>query len=122
MSVLCDLCGSVDVVKKGFRHNKSGKKQKYFCNSCKKWFVIDDGFKRMRNKPEVIVRAIHQYADGFSLGKVKNHLHQHDQTRVTRWTIRKWVVKFEGQLKKKSRKNGFQRLRGKSILMKKESV
>ena len=122
MSVLCDLCGSVDVVKKGFRHNKSGKKQKYFCNSCKKWFVIDDGFKRMRNKPEVIVRAIHQYADGFSLGKVKNHLHQHDQTRVTRWTIRKWVVKFEGQLKKKSRKNVFQRLRGKSILMKKESV
>ena len=120
--MLCDLCGSVDVVKKGFRHNKSGKKQKYFCNSCKKWFVIDDGFKRMRNKPEVIVRAIHQYADGFSLGKVKNHLHQHDQTRVTRWTIRKWVVKFEGQLKKKSRKNVFQRLRGKSILMKKESV
>ena len=105
MSVLCDYCGSVKVVKKGFRHNFSGKKQKFFCAACKKWFVIDDGFKRMRNKPEVIVRAIHQYADGFSLGKVKNHLRQHDHTRVTRWTIRKWLVKFEGQLKKKSRKS-----------------
>lgn len=120
MSVSCDNCDSVDVVKKGFRHNTSGKKQKYFCNSCKKWFVIDDGFKRMRNNPEIIVRAIHQYADGFSLGKVKNHLKQHDKTDVSRWTIRKWLVKYESQLKKNSHKNVFQRLKGKSIMMKKE--
>ena len=120
MSALCDYCGSVKVVRKGFRHNDSGKKQKFFCNSCKKWFVIDDGFKRMRNNPETIVRAIHQYADGFSLGKVKNHLTQHDKTNVTRWTIRKWIVKYESHLKKNSRKNTLQRLRGISTMMKKE--
>ena len=122
MSVLCDYCDSAEVVRKGFRHNDSGKKQKYFCNSCKKWFVIDDGFKRMRTKPETIVRAIHQYADGFSLGKVKNHLNQHDNTEISRWTIRKWVVKYDSLLKKNLRNSAFQRLRGKSILMKKESM
>ena len=122
MSVLCDYCDSAKVVRKGFRHNDSGKKQKYFCNSCKKWFVIDDGFKRMRTKPEIIVRAIHQYADGFSLGKVKNHLNQHDNTEISRWTIRKWVVKYDSLLKKNLRNSAFQRLRGKSILMKKESM
>jgi hypothetical protein len=76
----------------------------------------------MRNKPETIVRAIHQYADGFSLGKVKNHLNQHDETDVSRWAIRKWVVKYDTLLKKKLRDSAFRRLRGKSISMKKESM
>jgi len=120
--VFCEYCNSSNVVKKGFRHNDSGKKQKYFCHSCKKWFVEDDGFKRMRNKQEVIVRAIHQYADGFSLGKVKNHLNQHDNTEISRWTIRKWVVKYDALLKKNLRNSALQRLRGKSILTKKEST
>lgn len=120
--VVCEYCESKNIVKKGFRHNESGRKQKYFCHACRRWFVEDDGFKRMRHDPKVIVRAIHEYADGFSLGKVKNHLSQHDETDVSRWTVRKWVVKFESHLKKNSRNSAFRRLRGKSILMKKESV
>ena len=117
--VVCEYCGSGNVVKKGFRHNESGKKQKYFCHACKRWFIEDDGFKRMRHDPKVIARAIHEYADGFSLEKVKNHLSQHDETYVSRWTIRKWLVKYEKLLKKKSRSSAFRRLRGKSILMRK---
>ena len=120
--VVCEKCGSSHVAKKGFRYNELGKKQKYQCSSCSHWFVEDDGFKRMRNHPEIIVRAIHQYADGFSLGKVKNHLHQHDDTEISRWTVRNWLVKYERMLKKNLRTSAFQRLRGKSILMKKESM
>lgn len=120
--VVCEYCGSKNIVKKGFRHNGSGKKQKYFCHACRRWFVEDDGFKRMRHNPKVIVRAVHEYADGFSLGKVKNHLSQHDETDVSRWTVRNWVVKFENHLKKNSRNSALRRLRGKSILMKKESM
>lgn len=120
--ISCDYCGSGKVVKKGFRYNASGKKQKYFCHECERWFVPDDGFKRMRYDPEVIVRAIHQFSDGFSLGKVKNHLHQHDSTSVSRWAIRTWIVKYEHLLKKNSRSAARQRLRGKSISMKKEST
>lgn len=111
----CDYCGSSNVVKKGFRHNASGKKQKFFCNRCKKWFVIDDGFKRMRIKPEHIVRALHEYADGASLKKIKEHLFQHDNVKVTRWAIRKWIVKYAYLLKKTKKNLALQRLRVISI-------
>src|SRR3990167_4064943 len=67
--ITCELCGSTKVVKKGMRHNASGLKQKFFCHGCKKWYVHDDGFKRMRIKPEHIVRALHEYGDGASLKK-----------------------------------------------------
>jgi transposase-like protein len=56
--------------------------------------VEDDGFKKMRFKPEIIVRAVHQHEDGFSLSKVQNHLWQHDGVRVTRWTISQWKKKY----------------------------
>src|SRR3989338_6963122 len=115
---ICEHCGSNNAVKKGFRRNLSCKKQKYFCNSCKKWFIHDDGFKRMRINPKHIVRALHEYADGASLKKIKEHLAQHDNVRVTRWAIRKRIVKYSSLLKKTSRDLVFQRLRGVSTMTK----
>jgi transposase-like protein len=112
---ICEHCGSEKVVKKGFRHNASGSKQKFFCHGCKKWFIHDDGFKRMRVNPRHIVRALHEYADGASLKKVKEHLTQHDSVKVTRWAIRKWIVKYSSLLKKTSRDSALRRLRGASI-------
>ena len=114
----CELCGSNKVVKKGMRHNASGSKQKFFCHGCKKWYVHDDGFKRMRTKPEHIVRALHEYGDGASLKKVREHLKQHDGVKVTRWAIRKWLIKYTHLLKKTSRNSELQRLRGVSTSMK----
>ena len=116
--MICEHCGSESVVKKGFRHNASGSKQKFLCHDCKKWFVHDDGFKRMRIKPAHIVRALHEYGDGASLKKVKEHLRQHDNVKVSRWAIRKWVVKYSYLLKKTSMDSVLQRLRGASISMK----
>ena len=89
----CDYCGSSDVVKKGFRHNKSGKKQKFQCTKCKAWFVYDDGFKRMRKPKEAITRALHQINDGMSLSKVQNHFFQHDNIKVSRAGILYWIKK-----------------------------
>src|SRR3989338_6237245 len=103
--IICELCGSHNVAKKGMRHNASGSKQKFFCHDCQKWYVHDDGFKRMRTKPEHIVRALHEYGDGASF-------------KTSRWAIRKWVVKYSHLLKKTSRNSALQRLRGVSISMK----
>ena len=114
----CENCGSKNVVRKGFRHNASGSKQKFFCHDCETWFVHDDGFKRMRIKPTHIVRALHEYGDGASLKKVREHLLQHDNVKVSRWTIRKWVVKYAHLLKKTSMDSVLRRLRGASISMK----
>ena len=99
MSLKCSVCGSIDISRKGFRKNKSGKKQKYQCYDCKKWFVEDDGFKGMRFKPKVIVRAIHMHEDGMSLSKVQNHLWQHDNTKVTRWAVSLWIKRYSNFLK-----------------------
>ena len=99
MDVRCLKCKSFDIAKKGYRKNNLGKKQKYQCCKCKYWFVEDDGFKKMRTDPKIIVRAVHQHEDGFSLSKVQNHLWQHDGVKITRWTISKWKKKYSVFLK-----------------------
>lgn len=116
--VLCDYCGSNKVVRKGFRKNAAVVKQKYFCHACERWFVVDDGFKKMRLKPAHIVRALHEYADGASLKSVREHLRQHDAVEVTKWAIRQWVVKYSSLLKKTKRDSALRRLWGESITMK----
>ena len=95
----CPVCKSDDARKRGFRNNSVGKKQKYQCFDCKKWFVKDDGFKRMRYKKEIITRAIHMHIDGFSLFKVQYHLWQHDGIKVSRKTILLWERKYSVFLK-----------------------
>lgn len=90
----CVFCKSKDVVKNGVRKRKVRIKQSYLCRSCKKQFVEPDGFERMRFKSEIIVRAVHQHEDGFSLSKVQNHLWQHEGVKVTRWTISQWKKKY----------------------------
>ena len=94
MKTTCQNCKSEKIRKRGFRHNKSGKKQKYLCSKCGAWFVEDDGFKRMRNKPKIIVRAVHMHNDGMSLFQIKNHLWQYDEVKVSKEAIRRWCKKF----------------------------
>ena len=100
MNVQCPFCKSKDVMKRGYRYNQIGKKQKYLCLHCKKWFVENDGFKRMRFKKEIIAKAVHQHIDGFSLFKVQYHLLQHEGVKVTRETINRWTKKYSLFLKK----------------------
>ncbi|MEK6757776.1 MAG: hypothetical protein AABX88_01480 [Nanoarchaeota archaeon] len=95
----CPKCESINVSRRGFRYNKSGKKQLHLCNDCRRKFVIDDGFKRMRHKKEIIARAIHMHIDGFSLFKTQYHLWQHDGVKVTRRTISQWTKKYSRFLK-----------------------
>lgn len=99
MKTKCPFCKKLSAVKQGHRKNKSGKKQKYQCLKCKKWFVEDDGFKRMRHKPKDIVRAISLRNDGLSLLRTQDHIWQHDGVKVTRRTISQWTKKYSNFLK-----------------------
>ena len=98
--IKCYSCKSSNIAKKGFRYNKTGKKQKYQCVKCKAWFILDDGFKKMRFKNRIIVKAVHQHIDGLSLDKVKNHLWRHEGVKVTKWTISEWTSKYGEYIKK----------------------
>src|SRR3989339_1118331 len=101
MKVFCIFCKkSTNLVKAGFRINKTGKKQRYLCNNCNRLFVPDDGFWKMKTQKELVVKAIHQYNDGLSLSKVKNHLNQHEKISRSRPAILYWVKKYSAALKK----------------------
>lgn len=94
VTVSCPNCKSKRIIKRGFRYNKIGKKQKYKCLECDCWFVEYDGFKRMRNKPKIITRAIRMHNDGMSFADIKNHLWQYDNVKVSKEAIRKWHRKY----------------------------
>lgn len=102
VSFNCPHCHASDIVKRGKRYNKSGAKQLYRCNECRTVFVEPNGFERMRFHKEKIVRAVHMHEDGMSLSKVQNHLWQHDNVKVTRWTISEWTKKYSIFLKSNS--------------------
>ncbi len=95
----CIYCQSGNVVKNGSRKRKVRTKKSYLCKLCKRQFVEPDGFERMRHDPEIIVRAVHQHIDGFSLFKTQYHLWQHDGVKVTRRTISQWTKKYANFLK-----------------------
>ena len=95
----CPECRSDKISKRGKRYNKSGTKQLYLCNKCKRKFIEYDGFERMRHDKKDIVRAIHMHIDGFSLFKTQYHLYQHDGIKVTRRTINDWTKKYSNFLK-----------------------
>ena len=103
MVIICNYCKtSKGVVRSGFRYNQSGKKQKYLCNECNRLFVPNDGFWKMKTKKELVVKAIHQYNDGLSLSKVKNHLYQHENVDRSRTSVLRWVKKYSLDIKKTS--------------------
>lgn len=105
MIKFCPKCKSKNIWKRGFRYNKLLKKQKYHCKDCNFWFIENDGFKRMRNKKEIIARAIHMHNDGFSLFKVQYHLWQHDGVKVTRQAVGYWCRKYSVFLKSNKQKS-----------------
>ena len=98
--VICEFCNSTKTVRAGFRYNKSGKKQRYGCNKCKSLFVVDDGFKKMKHKPEIIAEACSCYKRGMSLKDAKEHLEEYRDIRISRKTILMWVRKYSRLLKK----------------------
>ena len=105
MSIKCNYCFSDKKTwRKGWRYNKSGKKQNWWCNSCKRRFTIDDGFWKMKHKPEIITEALSCNKRGMSLRNVKDHLSDYRDTDITRTTVLNWIRKYSKLLVKKTGK------------------
>jgi len=93
--VCCPYCESEKTKKRGFRYTENrGKIQRYFCNDCKKSFVIDDGFFRMRNEPKKITLSIDLFYRGVSTRKVQEHLTAFSPHNCDHRTILRWIVKY----------------------------
>ena len=61
----CKFCSSGKLKKDGIRKNKKGDVQQYKCLDCKKRFVLNLGFEKMRSKDVLITRALYLIAKVF---------------------------------------------------------
>ncbi len=95
----CTHCKKVNSVKAGLRKNKSGFVQKYYCNSCNKYFVNRHGFENMKTKPEIIIDALDLRAKGMSFGKISDHIFQKYNIKIRRSNILYWQNKFGEMIK-----------------------
>jgi transposase-like protein len=90
----CVYCQSEIVVKRGFVHEKGKNVQRFWCKACNKTFVLDFGFKKMKNDPKAITAALDAYFRGLSLRDVTAHLEQFYGVKVCESTVLRWIEKY----------------------------
>jgi len=99
--VQCIFCKSSEhIVKAGFRYNKSGKKQRYWCNNCEERFVPNDGFWKMKYNPQIIVEAISCRKRGMPYNEVSKHFREYDKGNICSASVYNWVKKYGNVLRK----------------------
>ena len=89
----CKFCSSGNIVKNGFRKNKTKTMQTFKCQDCKKRFTTKYGFEKMRYDDVVITRAIQMYNSKMSVRRIADCLEQED-IQVSKISIYKWICKY----------------------------
>ncbi|GBE18202.1 integrase core domain protein [archaeon BMS3Abin16] len=91
----CPKCEGFDVIKNGFRKNKSGKKPMFICKECNKKFSLkDEGFENMKFSPEIVSKALDLYFKGTSLRKVADHIKQFHNVNISHVIIYYWIKRY----------------------------
>lgn len=110
-TIKCQYCKSDNVVMRGLSPTENrGKQQRYLCNDCKRTFIPDFGFWKMKNSESKITQGIDLYFSNLSSRKVRNHFRRHIEHNVSHITIldwcRKYVLKVNGFVDKLQPKLG----------------
>ena len=103
----CPECKSQETIKWCKRKTENrGLIQRYKCKSCNSYFILDDGFFRIRNTPQKITQAVDLFYRGVSTRKVQEHLaifHPHNASNVSVYNrvvkYAKMISKFTNRLK-----------------------
>lgn len=96
----CIFCkGSKDIVRAGFHKNASGTKQRFKCNTCHRRFVPNDGFWKMKTRPEVIAEAISCKKRGMPYRQISKHFKEYDREDICPATAYNWVKKYGAVLR-----------------------
>lgn len=106
--ITCKHCGSTNSYKKGYRKTLyRGKIQKYYCKDCNRFFTNDNGFYRMRNKPEIITMSIDMYVSNLSSRKMRNQLKRHFDHKISHVSILDWVRRYTLKVHQFIEKQGY---------------
>jgi len=92
--LVCKFCGSENIVKRGFRSTQRGNVQRFFCKDCKRKFVVNEGFERMKATPQIITIALDLYFKGISMRGIVDHLKQFYNVEVSHVAVYKWIKKY----------------------------
>ncbi len=93
--IICPKCKSESVVKRGLSPTKNrGKQQRYLCKSCKKTFIPNFGFWKMKTSEEIVTMSIDMYLSNLSSRKMRNQLNRHMRVKRSHVAILNWVYKY----------------------------
>lgn len=90
----CRNCGSLNVVRIGFRHNKYGDVQRFRCRACGCDFSNNEGFEGMKATPKAITSALDCYFKNMSQRKIVEHLKNVEGIEITQPTVHYWIRKY----------------------------
>jgi putative transposase len=94
-NTICPKCKSKKVVKRGsFSTQAHGQRQRYFCKDCKKKFIRNDGFYRMKNNPHKITLCLDLFFKGVSTRKIQEHLQAFYPNNSSNVSIYNWIIKY----------------------------
>jgi len=93
LDLICK-CGSVNIIKIGIRHNKSGNIQRFKCKECNHKWSDNLGFAYNKVNSKIITVALDLYFKGVSLRKVKEHLKLFYGVSVSPSSVLYWIRKF----------------------------
>ncbi|MBU1004722.1 MAG: DDE-type integrase/transposase/recombinase, partial [Nanoarchaeota archaeon] len=97
----CPYCQSEEVVKRGLSPTQNrGKQQRYRCNTCRKTFIQNLGFWKMKNSEAKITSAIDLYFSNLSSRKVRNHFRRHLAHNSSHVTVLDWCRKYVLKIQK----------------------
>ncbi len=95
----CIACGSEHLKRSGVRRNKSGDIQRFQCLDCRKTFVVNIGFEKMKHNPKAITTALQLYFSGESLRKTRESLKLMG-VQVCPQTVLNWITKYVGLMER----------------------
>jgi len=72
----CIMCGGSDVVKYGRRKSYDKMKHEYRCNNCRKYFISDKDFSKIKGDAKTTTLILDLYFKGISLRGIQDHLKQ----------------------------------------------
>ncbi len=94
------FCGSINIIKRGFRRNKHDVVQRFSCKDCGRRFVVNvDGFHKAEYNPKIITLALDLYFKGASLRKIVDHIKQFYGLALSHVCVLKWIRKYVALMK-----------------------
>lgn len=93
--VKCPKCKSENCIKRGKSPTQyRGSQQRYLCKECRKTFIPDMGFWKMKNSEAKITAGIDLYFSNLSSRKVRNHFRRHWEHNASHVSILDWCRKY----------------------------